>query len=311
MASREVMEEGGFFPLSPDLHSDPAMLASLALAVQDATGLENLALPFRMTVESEAYGGETEESLVSGAGRTEPCYPLESVKDFSALKTLDPERDGRLPKTLSAVGILSKGRTELPVIGDLVGPLGLATSLVDTKTLLKSLLREPAEAHAFLSFLAEGTARYGRALVGAGADVVSITDPASTAEILGPEFFKEFAVPYLNRITAAMHTEGVPVMVHLCGDIRGLRDAPRGLRAECVSVDPRVSIADARLLLPRHRIMGNLDPELLASGTTGEVREAVTGILDQGPDIVAPGCAVGPGAAAEKLGAMVSAVSMS
>ena len=44
----------------PDAHVDSEAMARLALAMQDATGFDNLAVPFCMTVEAERYGARVD-----------------------------------------------------------------------------------------------------------------------------------------------------------------------------------------------------------------------------------------------------------
>jgi len=71
--------------------------------------------------------------------------------------------------------------------------------------LFKALKQEPEDVHGLLRFLTDNSIRYGEALIGHGANVMVISDPSATGEILGPCLFKEFVLPYLNRIVNRMH----------------------------------------------------------------------------------------------------------
>jgi len=42
-----------------------------------------------------------------------------------------------------------------------------------------------------------------------GADVIAISDPSGTGEILGPKYFNEFAVKYINKIIDAIQEKGI------------------------------------------------------------------------------------------------------
>ena len=202
MACREVMIQTGC--RWPAAHRDAQKMAELSIAMRMQTGLENLGIPFCMTAEAEAFGGEVED----GDEITSPHmvqYPLKSVKQWRDLKELNPHTDGRLPIILECTAILSQRFSETPVIGNLVGPLSLATSLVEATVLFKALKQEPEDVHGLLRFLTDNSIRYGEALIGHGANVMVISDPSATGEILGPCLFKEFVLPYLNRIVNRMH----------------------------------------------------------------------------------------------------------
>lgn len=289
MASREVMIKTDC--RWPAVHRDSAKMAALSLAMRDEAGFENAGLPFCMTVEAEAWGGEVED----GDEVTEPCvvnYPLKTVAEWRNLKSLDPERDGRLPVILECTGLLKSKAPDVPVIGNLVGPLSLATSLIDAITLLKALKKEPIEAHAFLKFLAYNCVDYGSALIRSGADVIVIADPSATGEILGPRLFAEFALPYLNIMASRMEALGAPVIVHICGDVRPVYGQLGQLGASCISMDSAVNIFEAKKSLPGKRIMGNVSTRLLQMGPLEHIKEVSKNLVSGGVDVLAPACGI-------------------
>lgn len=288
MASREVMAKTGY--VWPEAHRDAEMMAALSIAMHDEAGLENLGIPFCMTVEAEAWGGEVED----GDEVTEPCivnYPLKIVSEWRNLKRLDPLKDGRLPTIVECTRLLKQKRPDVPVIGNLVGPLSLATSLIDAITLFKALKREPEQVHAMLGFLTDNGITYGDALIGGGADIITIADPSATGEILGPKLFNEFALPYLNRMIAAIHAAGKPVIVHICGDVKPVYDSLKGLAADCISVDNAVNMNDARNALTGKRLMGNVSTRLLQNGPLNNISGVSRSLLDS-VDILAPACGI-------------------
>ena len=203
MACREVMIQTGC--RWPAVHRDAQKMAKLSIAMRMETGLENLGISFCMTAEAEAFGGEVEDGDDEITSPHMVQYPLKSVKQWRCLKELNPHTDGRLPAILECTAILSQRFSDTPVIGNLIGPLSLATSLVEATVLFKALKQEPEDVHGLLRFLTDNSIRYGEALIGHGANVMVISDPSATGEILGPCLFKEFVLPYLNRIVNRMH----------------------------------------------------------------------------------------------------------
>ena len=107
----------------------PLFVAPGALFISAPEGLGKsdrgtLGLPYRMTVESEAYGGEREEATF-GASAREFEYPLREPGDYRTLPALDVKSSGRLPQVCAAIKAATEGPFggSLPVIADLVGPV--------------------------------------------------------------------------------------------------------------------------------------------------------------------------------------------
>lgn len=289
MACREVMHSTGC--CWPHAHRDPVQMATLSAAMRDEAGIENVGIPFCMTVEAEAWGGEVED----GDEFTEPCmvnYPLKSVSDWRGLRPLDPKKDGRLPAIIECTRMLRERLPDTAVIGNLVGPLSLASSLIDAMVLYKALIKEPEETHRFMEFIIENSVSYGKELVKAGADVMVIADPSATGEILGPRMFGKFAVPYLNRMTDAIHAMDIPVIIHICGDANPVFEQLKELKAECISFDSLVNVKKAIELLPGKRIMGNVSTILLQKGPEERIRTVSKRLLDAGVNILAPACGI-------------------
>lgn len=305
MASREVMVQTGC--CWPEIHRDEEKMAVLSAAMHHEGGIENLGIPFCMTVEAEALGGEVED----GDEVTEPSivrYPLQSIGEWRNLKRLNPLKDGRLPAILTCTKILRQKNPDIPVIGNLVGPLSLATSLIDATTLYKSLRKEPEEVHNLLVFLTDNIIRYGEALIGSGADMIVIADPSATGEILGPKMFTDFALPYLNKIIADMHNLNKRVIVHICGDITPVYGPLNILSADCISVDSMVSIKETRSALPGKRLMGNVSTLLLMNGPVDRIQNASNRLVNDGIDILAPACGMSAKTPVRHIQAMTEAV---
>ncbi|MEP9410589.1 MAG: MtaA/CmuA family methyltransferase [Candidatus Brocadia sp.] len=287
MASREIMERTGC--RWPSVHRDAEKMATLSLAMHDEAGIENLGIPFCMTVEAEAMGGEVED----GDEVTEPRiinYPLKSVQEWRGLKGLNPYKDGRLPVILSCTSLLSRRCRDIPVIGNLVGPLSLATSLIDATVLFKTLRRRPEEVHGMLGFLTDNSIRYGEALIGNGADLIVVSDPTATGEILGPDMFSEFALPYLNKMVYSMHMLGKLVIVHICGNVSPVYELLKELNSDCISVDSVVNMGALREALPGKRLMGNVSTILLQNGPVSKIQTVSKNLIESGVDILAPAC---------------------
>lgn len=273
------------------LHSDSQKLSTLSLKTQELSAIENLSVPFILTVESEAYGGEVEESVAS----SEPSvftYPYKNLSDLLNQKPLDIETSGRLPIVIETLKKLKPKSEELslPLIGDLVGPLSLASTLVDVSKILKAMAKRDSDVGKVLEFLTEGSEAYAAAIMDAGADVIFITDPMSTASVMGPKYFEKYTVPYLNRLTEFVHSRGVPVILHLCEDISSL---PIDLlTADCLSIDNYNSLEFISSITDDYTVMAGISEAELKTSTIEIIVKKVKDLTEAGVKILGPTCAL-------------------
>lgn len=291
MAVTECMDRSGVG--WPEAHTDPGLMAALTVAACELGGVENLGVPFCMTVEAEALGAAVE----LGTRDSEPKvigYAIESAADTDRLRALDVAA-GRAAVCVKAVRILRDRAPHLPIIANLTGPVSLAASLLDPLVYYLTLRKDPASAHRLNRACTEDLTRFAAALVEAGADVICIADPSATGEIIGPAGFEIFALPYLNAVLDHVRSScGVPAIVHICGDIRRLEGLLSRVDAEALSVDSMVGIPLLRRMAPGKVTMGNISTFLLEKGEPGRLRSAAAQRIAAGVDILAPACGIGP-----------------
>lgn len=291
MAVKEAMEALDIF--WPAAHEDAALMAGLTLGMTELGGIENLGVPFCMTIEAEGMGAgvdlghETREPHVTS-------YIMDTMADTGRLTSLDPSK-GRAKVCCDAIRILKAKETGLPVIANLSGPASLATSLVDPLLYYRAVRRDKENAHALTKICTDEAIAFGDAMIDAGADAVCIADPSATGDLLGPEAFAEFVMPYLNRMTDHFQEKrGIPVIVHICGKIKRTGDLLKDVAAKVISVDSVVGINTLCRLVPDKVTMGNVSTYTLELGTPEKVEKAGLSSLRNGADILAPACGISP-----------------
>ncbi|MDR1360066.1 MAG: methylcobamide--CoM methyltransferase [Deltaproteobacteria bacterium] len=290
MMNAAIVEIAGNCPATlPAAHFEAAGMAELALEVAEKTGFENLSVPFCMTVEAEALGSSVDPgSLACEPKIASEAYQSAADVPFQDLQTLI--RAGRIPVVLKAVEILAESGTALPIIASLTGPVSTAASLVYPPAFFKELRKKKAESHRLLGYIGLFLAEYARLAIRAGADVIAIGDPSATGEILGPALFEEFVVPYLRDLVQAVHAEGTPTIVHICGDTGRCRDLWPLLESDAVSVDAMINLAALKPALPETAVMGNVSTYLLEFGTPEKTARRTRKLVRDGVDIIAPAC---------------------
>jgi len=303
MVTTEVMQRVGIS--WPGAHLDPPTMARLALEVSRLTGIENLGVPFCMTVEAEAMGAR----VAMGTRETEPRvvdYPLSDVAEWAHLHEIRPGA-GRIGIVTEAVGILAGSGTDLPIIANLTGPISLATSLIEPMVFFKAMGKQPQVVHKFLSFVTDNLVTFGRILLQAGAHVLTIADPSGTGEILGPRRFAEFALPYLNRILEELGDLCEATIVHICGRLRSIYREINQLKTGAVSIDSSTSVAGIKDALDHKVVVGNVSTYLLQKGRPERVRAAALTCLAQGAAVLSPACGISPNTPLANLQAMARA----
>lgn len=300
----EIIELSGC-PL-PAAHSDSRLMADLAAAIQRQTGFENIGMPFCMTVEAEIMGSE----VSYGTQACEPKVVNELYSSLAAVERKDINAmlgEGRVGVVLAAIRRAAQDNREIPVIGNLCGPISLAASLVDPVAFLKGLCKDKASAHVMLAYVSDLLAEFACRMAGHGADVISIGDPTATGEILGPRVFGEFAVPYINRVIDRIHECQTKVILHICGDMNRVRHLLPSLHADAISVDAVVSLKKLKDEFPRLITMGNISTYLLESGTEDAVRRTVRRLTKEQVDIIAPACGLSTATSVKMIRALTEA----
>lgn len=306
MITRELMDIAGV--CWPEAHTDAHMMANLAAAAYEYGCFENCGVPFCMTVEAEAMGG----AVNLGSLTVEPHindFALQSVSEWRSLPSLDFSA-GRLKVVLDAIALLKDRQADVPVIGNITGPMSLAGSLVDPVTLYKELRRKPEESEAFFQFIAAQLSLFARKQIAAGADCIAVSDPSGTGEILGPKLFAKYVVPALNTICRDCRKQfpHVGVIVHICGKMHKVFEPLSEIECKALSFDAVVSLRRARSMLPGAVLMGNVSTFAIENGTPQKVAALTRHCVKSGADIVAPACGMGNASPLSNVRAMLETI---
>ncbi|MDO5135833.1 MAG: MtaA/CmuA family methyltransferase [Eubacteriales bacterium] len=289
MVTAELMERSGIY--LPQAHTDSEKMAALAMAVNRQGCFENVGVPFCMTIEAEMLGAKVDMgSAVHEPHITE--YPITSVEEYQMLKPIRLE-EGRAKVVIDALGILKKQAEGIPIVGNLTGPISVATSLLEPTTFYKEMRKKNAQAHAFMEFVTDQLIAFGQAQLNAGADVIAISDPSGTGELLGPKYFEEFSVKYINRLLQGLDMRGKGSIVHICGQMRPVYEKAAKICSDVLSFDSIVSMKEARQHFQNHALMGNVSTYTLEFGEAEDVKRLTRMCCQGGADILAPACGLG------------------
>lgn len=289
MITTDLMDEVNVF--WPNAHLNGEKMAELANSNYENGCFENYGVPFCMTIEAEALGSK----VTLGTKEYEPHvieYAINSVEQYKNLTKMNMQQ-GRAKVVLDAIKILKSKNDNVPIIGNITGPISTASSLMEPVKFYKELRKKNKEAHEFMSFVTDEIINFARAQIDAGADIIAISDPSGSGEILGPKDFEEFVVKYINKIIASLQKEKIGTIVHICGQMRSVYKQVDMIKSDVLSFDSVVSMKNARANLQDRILMGNVSTYTLEFGTPDKISLLTNKCVKDGSNIISPACGLG------------------
>jgi len=271
-------------------------------AVKDLAGIH---------AESEAMGSKLK------IGEDSPPSVIEfAIKDYdtdlSKLKIPNPWKDGRLPIILMGIQRLKElCERRIPVVAYLQGPFRHASMLRGTDTIMRDVYKNPSKLKELLEIATESLIIFGISLVHAGADIIFISDPISSADVLSKNTWEEYGLPYTKRVVTVLKREGVKTILHVCGNTSDRLESLASTGVDGLSLDHKVNLGYARNILGEKLcLMGNLNPtDTLIFKQPNEVEEESIQTIFKGGKkgcfILSSGCSVPAITPAENIHAMV------
>jgi len=287
-AIKEIVDLAGCgFPQA--FHDARAMIC-LSLAASRYAGWESVRVPFDVNIDAQAFGAK----IGNESELRPPGIIGRVVEDYEMLDRLvipDPLKAGRSPLLLSAVRILAEREGDLPVICAMHGPLTLSAQLRGEEALLMDLLSAPNEALRLLDKAMRWGREFAGAAVEAGANVIIILDGTSSGDILGPEQYARFSMPFQRQLVASLG-DRVPSILHICGDITSNLNLIVSTEVDAISIGQVMDLGWVKEQVDgRAAIVGNVSPtNTLLNGTPEVVRAATVKCILQGADVPSPGC---------------------
>ena len=290
----------------PDAHQNAQQMADLSEAVYKEGCFENYGVPFCMTVEAEEFGADID----MGSNIYEPHvinYNISSVSEWKKLEAIDFSK-GRSSTVIDAIKILKAKNTEVPIIGNITGPISTASSIMEPVVFYKELRKNNEKAHEYMTFITKQITEFAIKQIEAGADIIAISDPSGTGEILGPKLFDEFAVKYINQIIAEVKRLGKRSIVHICGQMKNVYKEVNKIESDVLSFDSIVSISEAKKNLGNRLIMGNVSTYTIEFGEMQKIADMTKKCVLDGSDIISPACGLGMKSSLKNVRSMLSAL---
>ncbi|MCD6337056.1 MAG: uroporphyrinogen decarboxylase family protein [Candidatus Marinimicrobia bacterium] len=237
-----------------------------------------------LSVEANALGRETRFPPLGAATVVEMDYEMK--RDLPLLENINILDDGRL---LSYAETLQRMRKELPeniLCGAYVtGPYTLAGLIMGAENAAIQTIADPENFHKLCRMCSEKILDYTGLLIESGAQMVAVLDPS--AMMLSPNSFREFALEYVNPITAFCHKHDVATILHVCGNTEHLLEEMNVSGVDALSLDSDVDFTKvADVIDEKIALIGNLCPTgKIMSGSPDDVRQDVEDLMDSMRDV--------------------------
>ncbi len=240
-----------------ELCKNPDLCVEVTLQPVELFGMDAAILFSDILILMEAMGMPLE--FHEGRG---PIFHR-TVRDQEAVDGLRQPRAGEdLGFVMETIALLRR-RLDVPLIGFAGAPFTCATYLIEggsSKTFWetkKLMYQQPAVFHGLMEKITTATIDYLQAQAEAGAQALQLFD--SWVGILAPDDFTEFALPYVQRIVAALKPHGLP-FIYFANNGATLLELSVATGADVIGLDWRLPIGEAIKRVGPRAVQGNLDP---------------------------------------------------
>ena len=245
------------------------------------------------------------------------CAPLvQSLDEIDFLEDVDISKSVRVQHSLEVMKILRKYfGNELFLRGNCdQAPFSLACALRGPEAFMMDLVLAPEKARKLIEHTSRISVRMIHLMARAGVDMVSNGDSPAGPEMISPDMYREFALEPEKLLINAAHEEGVPYLMHICGNTELILPDMACAGFDAVELDYKTSTeAIFKNFSKSTTIFGTVDPSgVIALGRPEDVRREILEIEKYyrgNPRIVyGAGCAIPPMTPEENIREFVKTV---
>ena len=289
--------------------TDGAALADAQLKMRERFGIDAI------TACSDAFRVPADLGGAMVFPEDKPPHLAEPIvrsgADIDKLRRPDPSK-GRMADRCRTVREMAKAAGDkCLVLGWVEMPFAEACCLCGVSEFMMMMMDEPATAHRLLEFITDIEIEFGKAQIESGAPMIGAGDAA--ASLISAEMFREFALPYEQRVCDGLHRAGGLVKLHICGNTNALLPDMARCGADLFNVDHMVELKRAAEVYGgvEKCFKGNLNPvvDMLQSSpeqTRNKLLECLR-VARGHRYMLSPGCEVPAGVTDEVFAAFCQA----
>jgi uroporphyrinogen decarboxylase len=239
---------------------------------------------------------------------------LESVEDVKSLKAVNVENYKYIQVWLEAVRILKEYfKDEIFIRGNCdQAPFTLASMMRGAQNwMLDLMMVDENLIIELLNYCTDVTSQFLKLMAQTGCDMLSNGDSPAGPEMISPDMYEKFALPYEKKIVEVSHDLGLPYTLHICGNTEMILDKMLQTGADGFELDYKTDVRKVfDVYHDKATLIGNIDPSgVLALGTVDDVHKKTLELLKiyKGSNrfILNAGCALPPNTPPENLKTMI------
>ena len=299
----------------PEAHKKAELMAKLGTAQADVFGFECVRAPFCLTAEAERLGCRVQVEKKDAApmikehpfkfdpmtGEYEDPSKLMSAEEFL--------KGGRVAEAVKAMALMKKSHgAEYAIVAGNTGPFTLAGHMINTENMVFGMIMCPEEVAKWTAAITPIVLAYSQALADAGADVIQMSEPSASTDMLSPDMFEPASGMYVRESLAKV--KGAQTVLHICGDTFPIIDAMISTNVKGLSIEEKVDPFKAtEKMKKRIALVGNVGSvRPLFQGTPAEVKEAATNCAKAGFNVISSGCGIASATPDANMKALVDTI---
>ncbi len=283
---------------------------------------------FKASIEKYGYDGiliDIDTSTMAGAVGVKVDFPVDSpartvsgnlinLEDVERLKPVNVEDYKYIRIWLEAVRMLKEYfKDEIYIRGNCdQAPFSLASMMRGTENWMLDLMIGPDELlEQLLEYCTNAGIQFIKLMAQTGCDMVSNGDSPAGPDMISPEMYLKYAMPYERKLVKAAHQSNVSYALHICGNTDVILESMLLTEADAFELDYKTDIRKAFDLFNKTAtFIGNIDPSgILCMGTANEVQQKTLELLNiyknSNRFILNAGCAIPSNTPEENLRMMI------
>ena len=239
---------------------------------------------------------------------------LLTLEDVKNLKKVNIENYRYVQNWLEGTRLIKEHfKNEIYVRGNCdQAPFSLASMMRGSQEwMLDLIMGEPELVNELLEYCTDISCQFIRLMSQTGCDMVSNGDSPAGPEMVSPEMYEMFALPWEKIVVDEAHKCTLPYTLHICGNTDTILNLMLQTGTDAVELDYKTDVQKAfDVTHEKACFIGNIDPSgVLAMGSVGMVEKKTIELLNvyskTNRFILNAGCAIPSSTPEENLRAMI------
>ncbi len=294
-----------------EFRNDPRKMADSFIKAVEKYDYDGIMVEIDTVTLAGAVGVPIDFPVNDPARSSTGC--LSSLDKIEDLPSIDISKYRYVQIWLEAVRLLKDYfKNEIYVRGNCdQAPFSLASMMRAPQEWFLDLIINEEKALKLLEYCTAIACQFIILIAETGADMLSNGDSPAGPELISPEMYSRFALPYEKQIIKKAHQCGLPYTLHICGNTDLILNQMIETGADAIELDYKTDAKKAHVVFKDSTtFIGNIDPSgVLSFGTVDEVRKKTEELLDIFSDtprfILNAGCAIPPNTPSENIYEMI------